>query len=84
MAKETAIKVSREFKSFLEKNKLKGEDFETTIKRLVNPVNQSQLTEYTIKGNGEGDQLMKFNDGLQVLIPRAEILLPMLGNWSGK
>ncbi len=47
MRKETAIKVSKAFKEFLDDKKEKGEDFETTIKRLitiVNPVNPSQLT----------------------------------------
>lgn len=80
MVKETAIKISKSFKDFLEKNKRKGEDFETTIKRLVNPVNSKELTKLT--ENKEGDKLMEFSDGLKVLIPRAEILLPMLENWS--
>lgn len=50
MRKETAIKVSKAFKEFLDDKKEKGEDFETTIKRLiewntsVNPVNHKGLT----------------------------------------
>ncbi|KKM66308.1 hypothetical protein LCGC14_1482440 [marine sediment metagenome] len=54
MGKETAIKVSKEFKQFLVDNKKKGEDFEETIKRLVNhrklnsePVNQPKLKQLT-------------------------------------
>ena len=37
---------------------------------------------FTLKENSHGDKLMEFDDGLKVLIPRAEILLPMLENWS--
>ncbi|KKL57706.1 hypothetical protein LCGC14_2232730 [marine sediment metagenome] len=36
MGKETAIKVSKEFKEFLVDKKKEGEDFEKTLKRLVN------------------------------------------------
>ncbi len=56
MGKETAIKVSKEFKQFLIDKKKKGEDFEETIKRLVNqqnlnsePVNQKNIKQLTSK-----------------------------------
>lgn len=38
--------------------------------------------DYVIQENKEGDKLMIFNDGLKVLIPRGEILLPMLEKWG--
>ena len=54
MGKETAIKVSKEFKEFLFANKKEGEDFESTIKRLVNyenlnsePVNHEEDKQLT-------------------------------------
>ena len=83
MAKETAIKVSREFKVFLEENKQEGEGFEETIKRLIK-LSEKKEGQFTLEENSHGDKLMIFNDGQKVLIPRAEILLPMLENWSKK
>ncbi len=38
-------------------------------------------TDFIMQENKEGDKLMKFKDGLKVVIPRPEILLPMLENW---
>ncbi len=59
MGKETAIKVSKEFKEFLFANKKEGEDFESTIKRLVNhenlnskPVNHEKVKQLTSKPEG--------------------------------
>ncbi len=35
-------------------------------------------TDFTIQENSHGDKLMKFKDGLKVVIPRGEILAPMI------
>lgn len=45
MAKETTIKVSNEFKGILQGKKQSGEDFEETLKRLIN----SSIPEKTSK-----------------------------------
>jgi hypothetical protein len=37
MAKETTIKISFDFKEYLRRQKLENEDFETAIKRLIQP-----------------------------------------------
>ncbi len=64
MVKETAIKVSREFKEFLVANKKGVEDFEETIKRLVNQlikpvysVNPKQLTKESIRNKKQPIEL---------------------------
>ena len=57
MRKQTAIKVSKEFKQFLVDKKKKGEDFEETIKRLVNQ-SVNQLTDPSIPVNQDTDDEM--------------------------
>ncbi len=91
MRKETTIKVSREFKQFILNKKKQGEDFEATIIKLINngiPQERTQSkkeivkpqTDLVLQENQEGDKLMIFDDRLKVIIPRAEILLPIIEN----
>lgn len=77
MGKETAIKISKEFKQFLVDNKNKGEDFEDTIKRLVN-YSVNQLTKPSVPVNQDNEQeiITLPDDGTGIPTRISKALLP--------